>query len=319
MNTAIDITIFRNLFDNKTDKRMSFSDFAEFESFLYKLSSVPRKSKRDSNLISPACYREGTNRRCNDNVSHWSAWAAMDVDDHNFDSENLEHELVTRFGHYNFVCYSTASSSWSLPKFRLVFPLSSEIKSDRIRHFWYALNRELGDIGDPQTKDLSRMYYIPAKYVGAHNFIFSNHSGSVIDPRVLMNKHEYVETRSGAKNFLDRLPKAMQDEIIRHRKESMERKSTVRWSGYRDCPFVNKSLIKDYKSIAHVDNTGRYAFIYKIMVSIATNAVKDGYAISTNEIVDLIRELDMETSQRYQNRRLDIEADRALEFAYRNL
>ena len=313
------MTIFNSLFDNKTDKQMEFSDFGEFENLLYKLSEVPRESKRDSYLISPACYQEGTNRRCNDNVSHWSSWAAMDVDDHDFDSENLENELVTRFGHYNFICYSTASSSRSLPKFRMVFPLLSTVESDRIRHFWYALNRELGDIGDPQTKDLSRMYYIPAMYAGTHNFIFSNHSGSVIDPRVLMRKHEYIETRSTAKNFLDRLPKAMQEEIIRHRKESMERKSTVRWSGYRDCPFVNKGLIKDYKSIAHVDNTGRYAFIYKIMVSIATNAVKDGYAISTNEIVDLIRELDMETSQRYQNRRLDIEADRALEFAYRNL
>ena len=59
--------------------------------------------------------------------------------------------------------------------------------------------------------------------------------------------------------------------------------------------------------------------IYKIMVSIATNAIRDGYAITTNEIVNLIRELDMETSQRYQNRPLDVEADRALEFAYRNL
>jgi len=163
------------------------------------------------------------------------------------------------------------------------------------------------------------MYYIPAEYAGAYNFIFSNHSGSVINPRSLMSKHEYIETRSTAKNFLDRLPKAMQDEIVRHRRESMERKNDVRWSGYRDCPFVNKNLIQEYKAIAHVDNSGRYAMIYKIMVSIATNAVRDGYAITNKEIVNLIHELDMETTQRYQNRRLDIEADRALEFAYRNL
>ena len=55
------------------------------------------------------------------------------------------------------------------------------------------------------------------------------------------------------------------------------------------------------------------------MVSVATNAVRDGYAISTSEIVSLIRELDMETTQRYQTRALDVEADRALEFAYRNM
>lgn len=315
----IELTIFENLYDNKTDKQLQLSDFSEFENLLYKMSEIPRKGKRDSQLISPACYKEDTNRRCNENVSHWSAWAAMDVDDHDFTSENLENELNTRYGHYNFVCYSTASSSWDHPKFRLVFPLSRNIRGSSIRHFWYALNRELESIGDPQTKDLSRMYYIPASYAGAHNFIFSNRSGSNIDPTVLMSKHEYIETRSTAKNFLDRLPEAMQKEILEHRKNSMERKSHVRWTGYRDCPFVNPHLINDYKTIAHVDNSGRYAMIYKIMVSIATNAIRDGYAITSDEIVGLIRELDMETSQRYTKRPLNVEADRALEFAYRKI
>ena len=315
----IELTIFENLYDNKTDKQLQLSNFSEFENLLYKMSEIPRKGKRDSQLISPACYKGDTNRRCNENVSHWSAWAAMDVDDHDFTSENLENELNTRYGHYNFVCYSTASSQRSLPKFRMVFPLSKNVNGTRIRHFWYALNRELGEIGDPQTKDLSRMYYIPASYDGAHNFIFSNWSGSNIDPTVLMSKHEYIETRSTAKNFLERLPEAMQKEILQHRKNSMERKSHIRWTGYRDCPFVNPHLINDYKAIAHVDNSGRYAMIYKIMVSIATNAIRDGYAITSDEIVSLIRELDMETSRRYENRALDVEADRALEFAYKNM
>ena len=315
----IELTLFRNLYDNKTDKRMELSDFNEFEKLLYKLSAVERKGKRDSNLISPACYKEGTNRRCNANVAYWSPWAAMDVDDHNFSAENLKHELSDLFSSYQYICYSTASSTWDHPKFRLVFPLTESVDAERIRHFWYALNRELGDIGDPQTKDLSRMYYIPASYSGAYNFIFSYHGGSPIAPTDLMAKHQYVETRSSAKSFLDRLPEAMQKEIIRHRKDSMERKSSIRWTGYRDCPYVNQNLIKEYRMIAFTDNSGRYAMIYKIMVSIATNAIRDGYAITTNEIVNLIRELDMETSQRYQNRPLDVEADRALEFAYRNL
>jgi hypothetical protein len=315
----IELTIFENLYDNKTDKQLQLSDFSEFENLLYKMSEIPRKGKRDSQLISPACYKEDTNRRCNENVSHWSAWAAMDVDDHEFDPENLENELINRFGHYNYVCYSTASSQRSLPKFRMVFPLSKNVNGTRIRHFWYALNRELGEIGDPQTKDLSRMYYIPASYDGAYNFIFSHHGGTNIDPVTLMNSHEYIETRSTAKNFLERLPEAMQKEILEHRKNSMERKSHIRWTGYRDCPFVNPHLINDYKAIAHVDNSGRYAMIYKIMVSIATNAIRDGYAITSAEIVGLIRELDMETSQRYTKRPLNVEADRALEFAYRKI
>ena len=315
----VSLTLFNSIFDNKTDKSMSLSSFEEFETLLYNLSNVPRESKRDSHLISPACYKQGTNRRCNANVSHWSAWAAMDVDDHDFGSENLKKDLISRYPHYNFVCYSTASSRRDHPKFRMVFPLSGPVESDKIRHFWYALNRELSDIGDPQTKDLSRMYYIPATYSGAYNFIFSHRDGSVIVPSDLMAKHKYVETRSSAKNFLDRLPEAMQNEIIKHRKNSMERKSNVRWTSYRDCPFVNHHLINDYKAIAHIDNSGRYAMIYKIMASIATSAVKQGYPITSSEIVSLIRELDMETSRRYENRALDVEADRALEFAYKNM
>ena len=314
----ISLTLFNSIFDNKTDKCMSLSSFQEFEGLLYKLSRVYRKSKKDSQLISPACYKEDTNRRANVNVSHWSAWAAMDIDNHDFSTEHLEDEIYRAYGSYNYVCYSTASSTRELPKFRIVFPLTSTVDGDNIRHFWFALNQEIGGVGDAQTKDLSRMYYIPGMYDSAYNFIFSNHSGEVLNPSVVMNKHEFVSPKSNS-SFLDRLPEAMQKEIIQHRKESLERKASVNWSSYRDCPYVNQNLIKEYKAIAHVDNTGRYAMIYKIMVSIASLAVKSGYAMTENEIVNIIRELDQETAQRYQDRPLQTEAARALEFAYRNM
>ena len=318
----LSITLFKNLYDNQTDKVLEVGSFSDLESLLYRLSEDERMGKKDSYLISPACYKPGTNQRLNDNVSHWSGWAAMDVDDHNFSPENLENELRDSFGGFRFVCYSTASSTASTPKFRLVFPLTTTVDATRIRHFWYALNMELGELGDPQTKDLSRMYYIPATYAGAYNFIFSNHDGASIDPVSLMSKYPVPpELVSGGKgSFIDRLPKPMQDQILAYRKMSAETTgSNVRWDGYQDCPFVNNSLINEYKSIAHVDNTGRYAMIYKIMVSTAVSAVRNGYPITTNEIVSLIRELDQDTSNRYQKRKIDVEADRAIEFAYRNM
>ena len=67
----------------------------------------------------------------------------------------LKQVLIDRFGHWDFVCYSTASSAVDRPKFRLVFNLVETVHRDRIPHFWYALNTEIGDIGDAQTKDLS--------------------------------------------------------------------------------------------------------------------------------------------------------------------
>lgn len=322
--TDISLTIFKNLYDTATDKVMELGSFDDLEDLLYQLSTVERNGKKDSYLISPACYADGTNRRANENVTHWSAWAAMDIDNHDFESEDLHDELFRNYGHFRFVCYSTAGSLGTAPKFRLVFPLTRPVRGENIRHFWYALNAELGDIGDPQTKDLSRMYYIPASYAGAHNFIFSNWGGGDIDPDALTAKHPVdpskIASSGSGGSFIDRLPKSMQDQILAHRRmNSPTAGANIRWTGYHDCPFINRSLLEEYKSIAHIDGTGRYAMVYRIMVSIAVSAVRANYPITVNEIVSLIRELDSDTSNRYHKRRLDVEADRAIEFAYRNM
>ena len=94
--------------------------------------------------------------------------------------------------------------------------------------------------------------------------------------------------------------------------------SDIRWTNYLDCPFVNKRLVQEYSSIAHVDGTGRYRMFYKIMTSIAINAVKREYPITSNEIAELLRQIDIDNSNIYSNRPLEIEADRAIEYAYKN-
>ena len=151
----VSATFFKSIYDNKTNRNMKFNSFSQFEKLLYKLSEMPRKGKKDAELISPASYVDDTTR-ANKNVLDWSGWTAVDVDDHEFKG-NLKDELYNRFGSLSYVCYSTASSSDNHPKFRLVFPLSKPVESVKIKHFWFALNKELGEIGDGQTKDLSRM------------------------------------------------------------------------------------------------------------------------------------------------------------------
>jgi len=308
----VSATFFKSIYDNKTNRNMKFNNFSQFEKLLYKLSEIPRKGKKDAELISPASYVDDTTR-ANKNVLDWSGWTAVDVDDHEFKG-NLKDELYNRFGSLSYVCYSTASSSDNHPKFRLVFPLSKPVESVKIKHFWFALNKELGEIGDGQTKDLSRMYYIPATYAGANNFIFSN-SGVYIDPEQLISKHPYTEKRGSS--FMDRLTPEMQAQVIEHRKNKMEN-TNFNWSGYRDCPFINKNHIKEWFAISGIDNSGRYAMIYKIMVSTAMSAIKREYPISSYEIEQLVRELDNETTRRYEKRPLNVEADRAIEYAYKN-
>jgi hypothetical protein len=289
---------------------MKFDNWRSFTSLLSDLSETPRAGKQDAELISPAVYTEGTTRS-NKNVEYWGRWAAVDVDDFETNGENLESILVSKFYRWSYVCYSTASSTSDHPKFRLVFDLTRTVEREEIKQFWYALNAELGDIGDKQTKDLSRMYYIPAQYAGADNFLFVN-SGDAVDVDYLIAKHPYKE-REG-KSFLDRLPPELQKAVVEHRKQSLDN-THISWSDYRDCPFFPKQLAMEYQTIT---KTGWYHKMYQIMVATAGNAIKRGYPITAKQIADLCRQLDNDTGMWYTNRPIEIEADRAVEYAYRN-
>ena len=303
------LTLFKSIFDNKTQKRMDFTSYHQFEQLLFDLAQQKREDKKSAPLISPATYVEDTTR-ANDNVLGWAGWCAVDVDEHVFDG-NLEQELLDRYGKWNHVVYSTASSTQEHPKFRIVFPLTVNVPKEKIKHFWFALNKELGDIGDPQTKDLSRMYYVPGKYKGAYNFIFNNFSGEDMNPYEIMAKHDYVE-RSGS--LLDNLPPEIRKAMLAHRKNEMVN-TNVTWSNYKDCPFVNKKLVKEYNEIA---DTGWYTKMYAIMVSIAGNAIRNKYPITAQEITTLCKEIDYENGNWYKTRPFDKEAYRAIEFVYSN-
>lgn len=315
MTTTLDfsLTLFKSAFDNKTHRRMDFPSFDELGKLLYALSNQTKKGKRDAELISPAIYKTDTTRS-NANVLRWAGWCAVDVDDISIEGsiDDYVHDLVPG---WRFVCYSTASSTIAQPKFRLVFELARPIESDTIRHFWYALNKELGDIGDIQTKDLSRMYYIPATYADANNFIFSG-SGEPIDVDALLAKHPYVDRAKSGNTFLDRLPPELANAVVNHRKSTIESNSSdIVWSSYTDCPFFPKKLALEYRIM---EGTGWYHKMYQIMVATASNAIKREYPITASQIATLCRELDVSTGNWYENRPLETEADRALEYAYRN-
>ena len=144
----------------------------------------------------------------------------FDVDNIEIDSsvEDYVNEITKD---YRYICYSTASSKIDAPKFRIIFSLDRNVEKDEIKHFWFALNKELGSIGDEQTKDLSRMYYIPAKYENANNFMF-NRDGKNISVKSLLEKHPYSERSN---NFIDNLPEAVQKQIIEHRKNQSNNKN----------------------------------------------------------------------------------------------
>ena len=300
----------RFVYDNKTHRRMDFDSWDKFTSFLYKLSQRELKGKQDAELISPAVFKAGSTRK-SDNVLSWAGWAAIDVDDVTFD-ESVKQYLHKRYGHWSYVVYSTASSTDTTPKFRIVFQLSGQVEQSRIKHFWWSLNQELEEIGDKQTKDLARMYYIPAKYAGANNFFFTN-DGDPLDVDYVLARHPYDEKRN-ARDFMDRLPSAWREQILEYRKGKLDNTSYV-WSSYHDCPFWPKRLASEYITIS---STGWYRQMYRIMIATAGKAVAKGYPITASQIVQLCQQFDKETGNWYENRPMEVEANNALEYAYKN-
>ena len=109
--TMVSLTIFDSIYDNKTNKRMNYNSFDEFEQVLYKLAESKKfKQKKDAPLISPATYVESS-KRANTNVVAWGGFGIVDVDDYvgNIDDIHKQYE------EYKYVCYSTASSTKELP------------------------------------------------------------------------------------------------------------------------------------------------------------------------------------------------------------
>jgi len=285
---------------------MDYNSFDEFEAILYKLSESEKyPTKKDAPLLSPAIYQPDTTR-ANDNVTGWGGFGILDIDDYQGDLKDIE----SKYDKYRYVCYSTASSTVENPKFRLVFPLTQHIDKDDIKHFWYALNKEIGDIADAQTKDLSRMYYVPAKYKNSFNFIFS-HNGDIMNPSDLMEKYPYVKPNQ---TMFDRFPEAIQKALLERKRNELNN-TNFSWTSYRDCPFVNKKQVDEYKTIS---DTGWYAKMYQIMLTTAGNAMSKGYPITPKEIEYICRDLDTDTGGWYLKRDLEKEAARAIEFVFKN-
>ena len=133
-----------------------------------------------------------------------------------------------------------------------------------------------------------------------------------MNPYDIMAKHDYVE-RQGT--LLDNLPPAIKKAMLSHRKNEMTN-TNITWNNYKDCPFVNKKMVKEYNLIT---DTGWYTKMYAIMVSIAGNAIRKKYPITAGEITTLCKEIDYENGNWYKSRPFDKEADRAIEFVYGNV
>ena len=309
------LTIFKSIFDNKTHRSMEFKSWGGFEDLLYSLSEQPgykpkkHERKDGSPLITPASFAQNTTRK-NDNVLSWGGWVALDVDSYEGSFENA----ASVFSPYTHICYSSASSTTEATKFRVILPMTRHVEATKIRHLWYACNKEFNSLGDPQTKDLSRMYYVPAKYPNSNNFIYSGPSKTFLDPDALMARYPYIANIK-ASSFADKLPDEIRDKIQKYKREGLSN-TNFKWNSYADCPFVNKNMINEYRTI---HSGGWYAKMYQIMLNIASNAMRRGYPITSNEVAALCKQIDLDTGGWYKNRPMEVESSRAIERVAKSL
>jgi hypothetical protein len=188
------------------------------------------------------------------------------------------------------------------------------------------MNIEMNKMIDRQTKDVSRMFYTPGQYENAFNFFFINEADKLLNAKTLIDKHTSIDenfllncqTREG-QSYLERLPEAIASEVKKFRKNSLENnRKEYSWTNYENCPFVHKGAVDEYRAIVYNRATGRYHGLYRLMVSIASIAIKKGYPISPVELESLVREIDDSIDGRYKKRKISVEVDRALEFVYAN-
>ena len=309
------LTIFKSIYDNKTHKKMVFNDWSGVEKLLFDLYKQPgykpkkdEKFKDGSPLISPAVYKENEKRR-NVNVLGWGGWCALDIDDYNCSFQ----EVTKSFENIKHILYNSSSSTEEKPKFRVVIPFERFIEAKEIKHPWYSLNCEFNSLADPQTKDLSRMYYVPAQYPNAYSFFQYNEDSPMLDVDELMKKHEFFTSIDTS--FKSKLSGDMQQKLMKYKLNQLNN-TDITWSSYHNCPFVKREMVTEYMNISE---TGWYHKLYQIMISIASGALYMNYPITIDEIVSLCKEIDNNTGGWYKNRPMHVEAQRALDYVLQNI
>jgi len=111
-------------------------------------------------LVSPALFRAG-GKRCDANVAAWGGWLAVDIDDHLTWTDTVQ--IASALGG-DWCAYTTTRSTPGHNKQRLFVRADRQIEADEIHQVWAGMYELFGHTIDPQCKDLSRMYYVPANW-----------------------------------------------------------------------------------------------------------------------------------------------------------
>jgi hypothetical protein len=145
------VSLFNNKFDNKPKEKL----FA-IDNFIKHLQCPDVRSVKDGLLWCPARYRN--DHRAKINVIELSI-LELDIDNGATLAEALD--PFKKLGYFTLY-HTTFSHTQEHHKFRIIVPLSKPIPSDQFIYLYYWANKLVGKVVDPQSKDESRMFYLPS-------------------------------------------------------------------------------------------------------------------------------------------------------------
>jgi hypothetical protein len=275
---------FDGFYENIAQK-CEVEDWVEFVTIMRAMSNVEGykpamgEFKKKQPLISPAIYGDDIHRS-NDAVIGWDM-IMLDIDD-GIDSLEL---IKQHFKAFNYIIYSTANCTKEKLKIRVCVPLDKLAPKDKLHGIWWALNEWCSGILDAQTKDRSRMHYIPARYTNkgdAYTHTFDVNVGIDLDWNALITRYKAPLEKDKFK-----VSNPLRD-LKRKVYLGAKSKPSTNISD-RNNPFVYQNMIDSYR-LTPVGS--HHSSIYKFMVQCCYNAKKIDYPISVDELADMAKQVD---------------------------
>ena len=166
--------------------------------------------KQAGALWSPVEYDAGTTRG-NRNVRFVEA-LVVDMDGEAFDDARLDG--------FEWFAYSTYSHRLDDPHYHLVFPLAEKVPASLWRVVWAELHDRIGLVGDPQTKDPARIFYLP-QHAPDQPFEFHEGHGALLDSSLRLDVEPVINPVS---------PRSKQVRQPRQRRAGAEMLSEAWWT-----------------------------------------------------------------------------------------
>ena len=158
----ITVSVGSSVKDNKPDIFCgSWIDFMDLLEEYFNEVRAPENKLINTPYIMPAIFDDNNGFRNACNATGISSWFAVDID------ENIEIVILRNIFKGNRLdgcIYSTTSHTKNNHKLRGIFKLDRPVHKDDYAEFWNATNEMFGGKLDPVTKDISRIYFVPAKW-----------------------------------------------------------------------------------------------------------------------------------------------------------